>query len=65
MTAKDPSTPQVPIIDHPDVKRMLLAQKSYVEGALALGLYCARLVDLAAQRRNRRGTRHRPCCSTS
>ena len=39
MTAKDPSTPQVPIIDHPDVKRMLLAQKSYVEGALALALY--------------------------
>lgn len=26
---------------------MLLAQKSYVEGALALGLYCARLVDIA------------------
>ena len=47
VTASDPSTPQVPIIDHPDVKRMLLAQKSYVEGALALGLYCARLVDLA------------------
>ena len=46
MTAKDPSTPQVPIIEHPDVKRMLLAQKSYVEGALALALYCAKLVDL-------------------
>ncbi|GAA1844725.1 acyl-CoA dehydrogenase [Pseudonocardia ailaonensis] len=36
---------QVPIIRHPDVRRMLLAQKSYVEGALALGLYCAKLVD--------------------
>ena len=35
----------VPIIDHPDVKRMLLAQKSYAEGALALCLYCAKLVD--------------------
>jgi len=35
----------VPIIDHPDVKRMLLAQKSYCEGALALQLYCSRLVD--------------------
>ena len=45
LTAKDPSTPQVPIIDHPDVKRMLLAQKSYVEGALALALYCGKLVD--------------------
>ena len=36
---------QVPIINHPDVRRMLLAQKSYVEGALALGLYAARLAD--------------------
>jgi butyryl-CoA dehydrogenase len=35
----------VPIIEHADVKRMLLAQKSYCEGALALELYCARLVD--------------------
>ncbi|WP_416062268.1 acyl-CoA dehydrogenase [Rhodococcus indonesiensis] len=43
--AKDPSAAPVPIIDHADVRRMLLAQKSYVEGALALGLYCARLVD--------------------
>ena len=42
---KDPTQPQVPIIAHADVKRMLLAQKSYCEGALALELYCARLVD--------------------
>lgn len=42
---KDPSVPQVPIIEHPDVRRMLLAQKAYVEGCLALGLYAARLVD--------------------
>jgi butyryl-CoA dehydrogenase len=42
---KDPSQPQIPIIAHADVKRMLLAQKSYAEGALALELYCARLVD--------------------
>ena len=48
VTAKDPTAPQVPIIEHPDVKRMLLAQKSYVEGALALALYCGRLVDVAA-----------------
>ena len=46
VTAKDPSTPQVPIIEHADVKRMLLAQKAYVEGGMALLLYCARLVDL-------------------
>ena len=41
----DPSSPQVPLTGHADVRRMLLAQKSYVEGALALGLFCARLVD--------------------
>ena len=37
--------PPVPIIRHADVRRMLLAQKAYAEGGLALGLYCARLVD--------------------
>ena len=42
---KDASQPPVPIIQHADIKRMLLAQKSYVEGGLALELYCARLVD--------------------
>src|SRR5437764_3374332 len=42
---KDPSQPQVRIIEHADIKRMLLAQKSYCEGALALLLHCARLVD--------------------
>jgi alkylation response protein AidB-like acyl-CoA dehydrogenase len=42
---KDATQAQVPIIRHADVKRMLLAQKSYCEGALALELYCARLVD--------------------
>ncbi len=42
---KDASAPQVRIIEHADVKRMLLAQKSYCEGALALGLYGALLVD--------------------
>jgi alkylation response protein AidB-like acyl-CoA dehydrogenase len=35
----------IAIIGHPDVKRMLLAQKAYAEGALALCLYCAKLVD--------------------
>jgi butyryl-CoA dehydrogenase len=41
----DPTSPQVPLVDHPDVRRMLLAQKSYVEGALALVLLAARLFD--------------------
>ncbi|HET9207630.1 MAG TPA: acyl-CoA dehydrogenase [Burkholderiaceae bacterium] len=44
-SGKDASKPPVRIVEHADVKRMLLAQKSYVEGGLALALYCARLVD--------------------
>jgi butyryl-CoA dehydrogenase len=42
---KDPASPQVPILRHADVRRMLLAQKAWVEGGLDLALYCARLVD--------------------
>ncbi len=42
---KSADQPPVPIMAHADVKRMLLAQKSYGEGALALELYCARLID--------------------
>ena len=40
-----PTEPQVALVEHPDVRRMLLAQKAYVEGALALMLYCSRLLD--------------------
>ena len=43
--AKGSDAAQVAIVEHADVKRMLLAQKSYVEGAMALVLYCGRLVD--------------------
>jgi alkylation response protein AidB-like acyl-CoA dehydrogenase len=43
--AKDPASPPVPIVEHADVRRMLLTAKSYAEGGLALCLYCARLVD--------------------
>ncbi|HZZ12936.1 MAG TPA: acyl-CoA dehydrogenase [Paraburkholderia sp.] len=42
---KSPLDPQLPLIEHADVRRMLLAQKAYVEGAYALALYAARLVD--------------------
>ncbi|PZP77126.1 MAG: acyl-CoA dehydrogenase, partial [Ectopseudomonas oleovorans] len=42
---KDPSSPQIPIVEHADVRRMLLTQKAYVEGAFDLGLYAARLFD--------------------
>ena len=46
LAAKDPASPPVPIIRHGDVRRMLLAQKCWVEGGLALVLYCAWLSDL-------------------
>ena len=42
---KDPARAPVAIIEHPDVRRMLLAQKAIAEGALALVLECAQLVD--------------------
>lgn len=44
-TSKNPAEPPLPIIAHGDVRRMLLAQKAYVEGGYALCLYCAQLVD--------------------
>lgn len=40
-------SPQIPIIQHPDVKRMLLLQKAIVEGSLALLMETARCADIA------------------
>lgn len=42
---KSPDSAPVSIIQHTDVRRMLLTQKAYVEGAFDLGLYAARLFD--------------------
>ena len=42
---RNPASAQIPIIQHADVRRMLLAQKSYASGGLALCLYASRLVD--------------------
>ena len=47
LSTKDPSLPQVPIIEHPDVKRMLLFQRSIAEGSLALLIQCGKYADLA------------------
>ena len=44
-SCKDPLSPMVNIIEHADVRRMLLAQKSYAEGALSLVLYGTQLSD--------------------
>jgi butyryl-CoA dehydrogenase len=42
---KDPLSPQVMLVEHADIRRMLLAQKAYSEGALALGLYASSLFE--------------------
>ncbi|MBP6750891.1 MAG: acyl-CoA dehydrogenase [Xanthomonadaceae bacterium] len=44
---KDPTSPPVAIIEHADVRRMLLQQKCYVEGAETLAYYASMLVDRA------------------
>ena len=44
---KNNALPQTPIIRHADVKRMLLFQKSVLEGSLGLLLYCSYLSDVA------------------
>lgn len=46
LTNKDPNTPQVMISEHPDVKRMLMTQKAFVEGAQTLIMHCAELIDM-------------------
>ena len=45
MGQKDPNLPPVPIIEHADVKRMLLFQRSVIEGALSLIMLCSKYVD--------------------
>jgi alkylation response protein AidB-like acyl-CoA dehydrogenase len=45
--ATDKTAPRVPIIDHPDVRRMLMTQKAHVEGLRALALYTAWVQDQA------------------
>lgn len=49
---KNAASPQVPIIEHTDIRRMLLAQKAAAEGAQALCLYCATLIDELATLEN-------------
>ncbi len=44
---RDPSAPQIPIIEHADVRRMLLRQRAIVDGGMALVLKAAYLADLA------------------
>lgn len=44
---KDPNSPPVPLVRHADVRRMLLASKSYAEGSIALVLFAAQLLDIS------------------
>ena len=46
LTSKDPTQPQIPIVQHADIRRMLLFQRAVVEGSLALILQCAWYADL-------------------
>ena len=43
--ALDKAAPRVPIIQHPDVRRMLMLQKAYAEGLRALYLYTGWVQD--------------------
>ncbi len=42
---RNPETPMIRLVEHADVRRMLLAQKAFVEGGLSLCLYAATLID--------------------
>lgn len=44
---KRPDQPPVAIVEHPDVRRLLLFQRAIVEGSLALLMQCSRYVDVA------------------
>ena len=59
-SCKDPLSPMVNIIEHADIRRMLLAQKAYAEGALALVLYGTQLSDdeKTAQTKEQREAAH-------
>jgi butyryl-CoA dehydrogenase len=45
VSSKHQESPQVKIVQHADVRRMLLMQKAYAEGSLALCLYASTLVE--------------------
>jgi len=46
-SSKDPTLPQIPIIEHADIRRMLLFQRAVTEGSLSVILQCAMYADLA------------------
>ncbi len=58
LSVRDPRSPQVPIVEHSDVRRMLLRQKAIVEGSLSILGACARCADLAAHAEAEEERRH-------
>ena len=54
-SGKDTNLPQIPIIEHADIRRMLLFQRAVVEGSLSLILQCCMYADLDRQRRDEAG----------
>jgi len=45
VSQKDPNLPPIPIIEHADVKRMLLFQRATIEGSLSLLMQCSKYMD--------------------
>jgi alkylation response protein AidB-like acyl-CoA dehydrogenase len=58
VTEKDPLKPQIPIIEHADVKRMLLFQRAVVEGSLSLLMQCSLYYDLSHVLEGEEGNRY-------
>lgn len=56
MQARDKTAPRVPIFRHPDVRRMLMAQKAHAEGMRALCLYTAFIQDGVERKGGHRAT---------
>ncbi|HNT89727.1 MAG TPA: acyl-CoA dehydrogenase family protein, partial [Candidatus Hydrogenedentes bacterium] len=52
VTSRDPLAPQIPIIEHPDVRTMLLRQKAFIEGCVGMILYCATTADIREHTEN-------------
>ena len=46
VSQKNPGLPPVPIIEHADVKRMLLFQRAVIEGSFSLLMQCSKYLDL-------------------
>ncbi|HSR13207.1 MAG TPA: acyl-CoA dehydrogenase [Thermodesulfobacteriota bacterium] len=47
LASKDPTQPQIPIVEHADIKRMLLFQRAVIEGSMSLIFQCSWYADNA------------------